>query len=313
MNDVRNAFLKRRLANCSYPCFLVTLCAIALMSCKVTHPTFGEIRTGYITFEHDGRERQYLIHIPDSVAHNAPLLISMHGYTDDAHRHQRYSNLNSVADDNQFIVAYPRGSKDKFGKRFFNMGYFFHQEETVDDLGYITELTLYLQEMYQVDTARTFTSGFSNGGDMSYLLACRRPDIFKGFVSVGGLMLEEFKDSCEFVRPIPILEIRGETDSITMYQGDLTNRTGWGHYLPIEETMKFWKERNDCQKVTYDTLVDPKGKDDHRIEIMRYSNCKDNKEIWLYKVTDYPHKWPQGWDNLFFNASEEVWKFLGRY
>ncbi|MEM8892819.1 MAG: PHB depolymerase family esterase, partial [Bacteroidota bacterium] len=247
------------------------------------------------------------------VGENAALLISMHGYTDDAIRHQNYTELNRVADENNFIVAYPRGIKDRAGKRFFNMGYFFHQEESVDDVGFLTALTLYLRDTYKTDPERTFTAGFSNGGDMSYMLACQRPDIFKGLVSVGGLMLEEFKDNCAFSLPIPILEIRGEDDKITLYEGDIKNETGWGRYPHIEETMDFWQKRNGCASISRDTLYDSDQSDYQRIEILKYQSCDQQKEVWLYKVKDYGHEWPQGTDKHFFNASDEIGRFINRH
>jgi len=148
---------------------------------------------------------------------------------------------------------------------------------------------------------------------MSYMLACQRPDIFKGFVSIGGLMLEDFKLDCEFLVPVPVFEIRGENDKITMYQGDINNETGWGRYPHIEETMDFWKSRNGCTTVSQDTVYGPDGEDYQRIEITKFQDCTDDKEVWLYKITDYKHEWPQGTDRHWLNASEEIWKFLGRY
>lgn len=288
----------------------------SMISCQkkmLIHPIYGEISTRYLSFMHDGIERQYALHIPEAVGENAPLLISMHGYTDDAIRHRNYSRLNEVADANNFIVAYPRGTKDKAGKRFFNMGYFFHQTETVDDVGFLTELTLYMQKTYKTDPARTFTAGFSNGGDMSYMLACQRPDLFKGFVSVGGLMLEDFKQNCAFSTPVPVFEIRGEEDDITLYDGDIDNETGWGRYPPIEETIEFWKERNGCATISRDTLYGPDSEDFQRVEITKFQDCTDDKEVWLYKITDYGHEWPQGTDKHWLNASEEIWNFLRKY
>ncbi len=298
-------------------CLLYILLMGLTLACSkegfMSHPVYGNIPTGYITFEHGGLERQYAIHIPASVTENAPMLISMHGYTDDAIQHRDYTELNQVANENNFIVVYPRGSKDRYGERFFNMGYFFHQEETVDDVGFLSELTEYLQRMYNIDTKRTFTAGFSNGGDMSYMLACQRPDLFKGFVSVGGLMLEDFKENCAFSVPIPLLEIRGEKDKITMYNGDINNETGWGRYPPIEETMDFWKTRNGCNSMVRDTVFNPTNPDKQPIEIIKFQDCHENKEVWLYKVKDYGHEWPQGTDNHFYNASREIWRFLGRF
>ena len=240
------------------------------------HPIYGPITTEYLTFEHQGIQRQYALHIPKTVTQNAPLLLSMHGYTDDAIQHRDYTRLNQIADEHHFIVAYPRGMKDKEGERFFNMGYFFHQTETVDDVGFLSELVLHLQSTYQTDPKRTFTAGFSNGGDMSYLLACERPDLFRGFASIGGLMLEDFKTNCAHAVPIPILEIRGEDDAITLYDGDINNETGWGHYPSIESTMDFWKTKNGCSTIARDTLYGPHDCDYQRVEITKFQNCTDN-------------------------------------
>ena len=60
---------------------------------------------------------------------------------------------------------------------FFNVGYAFHANQTVDDRGYIRELVTALQGV-SVGTDMSSYS-LSNGGDMSYYLACEASDLFR--------------------------------------------------------------------------------------------------------------------------------------
>ena len=70
-----------------------------------------------------------------------PLVIVMHGYGGDANSIRNYSEMNQFADQYGFAVCYPRGTVDDGGNRFWNVGYAFHPNETVDDVSYLTQLS----------------------------------------------------------------------------------------------------------------------------------------------------------------------------
>ena len=74
--------------------------------------------------------------------------------------------MNQIADQYGFAVCYPRGTLDSNGDRFWNVGYAFHQSETVDDVGFLTELAEYLQITHNLNPDYTFATGFSNGWEM---------------------------------------------------------------------------------------------------------------------------------------------------
>jgi polyhydroxybutyrate depolymerase len=287
---------------------LLVVALLAGCGGSVDHPVFGAIPTGAIDFEHDGGTRQYAVHVPTDVGEGAPLLLAMHGYTDDALRLREYTGLNAVADAHGFVVAYPRGSRDAMLQRFWNMGYAFHEGETVDDVGFLAALAGHLQATYGADPDRTFTTGFSNGGDMSYLLACRRPEVFRGFASVGGLMLSSLQDDCPFVDATPVLEIRGRADDITRYAGDPDDADGWGSYPPVEDTMDFWQARNGCSERS-DERLDAEDS----VQLTRWHGCTDGVEVQLLAIDDFGHEWPEATGDFGFDASEAVWGFLSGF
>ena len=100
-----------------------------------------------------------------------------------------YSGMNTIADEYGFAVCYPNGTIDQSGNRFWNVGYNMHQNETVDDVDFLSLLAQHLQEEYHLSSQNTFSSGMSNGGDISYMLACQAPDIFSAIAPVAGCMM----------------------------------------------------------------------------------------------------------------------------
>ena len=200
-------------------------------------------KNGSNIFIHDNLQRQYRVHIPENLPSNAPLVIVMHGYTSSAEVIEGYSKMNDIADENGFVVAYPQGTKDGWGNHFFHVGYDFHQSTEVDDFGYIHALISYLQESLQLSQSNVFAMGMSNGGDMSYMLACQS-DVIRAIAPVAGCMMKTIYDNCQPSRPIPVLEIHGTLDDVTLVDGDLANEHGWGAYMPLQDTIAFWAEHN---------------------------------------------------------------------
>ena len=88
-----------------------------------------------------------------------------------------YSHFNDLAIEYGFAVCYPQGIN--YCGTFFNVGYDFQNNETVDDVAYLENLTAYLQAD-NLSADKTFASGMSNGGDFCYLLACEASESFLG-------------------------------------------------------------------------------------------------------------------------------------
>ena len=135
--------------------------------------------TGTLTshkFQSGGIERSYKYYQPANLSSGAPLVFVLHGYGGTAD--PKRFGMNPIADKYGFAVCYPQGEQDKKGKNCWNVGYPFQADMTIDDINFLCDLALHLQKNYRLSPHNTFCTGYSNGGEMCYLLAYKRPDIF---------------------------------------------------------------------------------------------------------------------------------------
>ena len=267
---------------------------------------------GENTFEYDELQRKYRIHIPHNVQSGAALVLVMHGYTSSAQIIEGYSGMNKLADEQGFVVVYPQGTKDDFGNRFFNVGYDFHDSIDIDDIGYLHALIRYLQDSLQLSSTNVFSTGMSNGGDMSYMLACQS-DVIKAIAPVAGCMLKHIYDSCQPIRSVPVLEIHGTLDEITLVDGDITNQEGWGAYMPLSDTIQFWVTHNDLDASELSDIEDVNASDGSNVRYHRHYSASTSTEVWLYEVIGGGHDWPGAFGNQDIDVSRLSWEFFSRY
>ena len=67
----------------------------------------------------------------------------------------------------------------------------------------------------------------------------------KAIDPVAGCMMEEIYNNCDS-SPVPVLEIHGDNDNVTLWDGDMQNNDGLGAYYSIEEVIELWVETNGC-------------------------------------------------------------------
>ena len=265
------------------------------------------------SFQHEGLNRQYIYYEPSNINENMPLVFVMHGFTGDANSIRNYSEMNQFADQYGFAVCYPRGTLDSNGDRFWNVGYAFHQSETVNDVGFLTELAEYLQTTYELNPNYTFATGFSNGGEMCYMLACQAYDTFKAVAPVAGLILQNILDSCDNSTPIPLFEIHGTQDNVSPISGDPNNYYGWGAFPSISSTISYFSDKNQCTSVVTETLANSNTSDGSYVISEKHLNGINNNEVWYYEVVGGGHDWPGDQGNMDIDAGEEAWLFFQKY
>ena len=263
-----------------------------------------------LNFNFDGIERQYLLYLPENLPNNAPLVFVLHGYTGNAQGIMEYSGMNEVAELNGFAVCYPQGTTDQYDNTFFNVNYAFQNNPSVDDVGFIVALAEYLQNTHELSSINTFSTGMSNGGDMSYRLACEASSTFRAIAPVAGLIMQDIYDSCNPENPVPVFETHGTEDDISWYDGDPFNEDGWGAYLDIPSTIDFFVNQNNLTDLNFSELPNSDPNDGSIIESYIYSSPYSSNEVWLYKVIGGGHDWPGSYGNMDVNISEEIWKFF---
>lgn len=255
-----------------------------------------------LTFEHDGITRNYILYIPEGIEENAPLVFVMHGYTSGAAIIMSYSGMNAQADDHKFAVCYPQGTNDFLTIPHWNANL---SVSSTDDIGFLTELAGHLQTTYDLNPEHTFACGMSNGGFMSYTLACEKPDVFKAIASVTGTMSGYDWNNCNPSEVVPVFQIHGFDDNVVPYDGNWNPPGGWGGSDGVEAVRDFWIDKNE----THDRSI---------IELHPnlmaeyYRGGINNHEVWFYPIENWAHEWPTegNIDRSGILASEEIWRFF---
>ena len=147
----------------------------------------------YDSIHFDGYNRTYLLHLPSGYSgmDSIPLVIAMHGGFGSADNLQNQSQLSIKADAENFIVVYPEGVKGGvLNIRTWNAGWCcgFASLLKINDVGFIDALLDTLINQYSIDTNRIYATGMSNGGFMSYRLACELSDRIAAIAPVASSM-----------------------------------------------------------------------------------------------------------------------------
>jgi polyhydroxybutyrate depolymerase len=264
-------------------------------------------------FDFEDQQREYIYFAPTGLDENAPLVVVLHGFTSSAEKIMNYSRFNRLASKHQFAVLYPQGSKDEKGNTFWNVAYDFHKNTTVNDIDFLISLIKTIQEDHKLSTENTFLTGMSNGGEMTYLLGCMYPDMFKAIAPVAGTMFINFFDRCLSVTDIPVLAIFGTKDEVTRYDGDPENEDGWGVYKSILDIINFWAESIHYDKKSLFALKDLDTTDGSQVIKTRYYNSNNGHQVLYFKVVNGGHDWPGAWGNKDMDASKEIWTFFNSY
>lgn len=261
---------------------------------------------------HDGIERDYILYVPEIYTGDepVPLVFNFHGYTSNATQQMWYGDFRPIADTANFILIHPEGTEFD-GNTHWNVGGF-TIGSTVDDVGFTSALIDSLSENYNINQERIYSTGMSNGGFMSFLLACQLGEKIAAVASVTGSMTPETFNNCEPSHPTPILQIHGTTDLVVPYNGAIWTK-------PIEEVIDYWVEFNNCDDTPSSfEIPDVDLQDGSTAEQFVYENGENKTSVEHYEVSGGGHTWPgTGFPSLGtnqdFNASEEIWRFFSQY
>ncbi|MDG2200821.1 MAG: PHB depolymerase family esterase [Phycisphaerales bacterium] len=263
-----------------------------------------------ITFPHDGLDREYRVHLPDELPESPAMVLVLHGLGMSNNMMMNFYGWTELADERGFIVVFPNGTRDQSNIRFWDVDYAIHEGLEIDDDGFLRELALYMQNKENTDPDRIFVTGFSNGGDMCYQLACRESETFMSFAPVTGTMMDTLFTSCDPAVPHSIWTMNGLDDPVVLYEGDMDNSDGWGAYRPIPEIIEFWATclgMTDMES-TYLPDVDPDDGSIVREDI--YSSPQHDRELWYYLVIGGGHEWPGQSGNRDIDATLAIWNFF---
>ncbi|RYY55065.1 MAG: phospholipase [Chitinophagaceae bacterium] len=268
----------------------------------------------------DGRARTFLVNLPPDYYESSgfSLVIAMHGGGGSSSQFETSSGLSTKANASKFIVVYPDGVENPVGLKYrtWNAGgcCAYAAETNVDDVKFLGQLVDQLIAKYKINPKKVYATGHSNGGMMSYRLACELSSKFAAIAPNGCTMV--VKQPCMPSRAVPILHMHSAQDQNVPYQGGIGTSGPSDHYNPpLDSVFAVWSARNSCG-VTNQVVVN-----DSKYLFSKWSSCAAGSEIQYYLTTDGGHAWPGGLPgsamgdtpSTYINANDLLWEFFQRF
>lgn len=259
-----------------------------------------------------GETRRYLLYVPESYdpATPAPLVISLHGLVQWPAHQQQLTGWNALADEQGFIVVYPRGTGFPLRWRAGGRG-----TDPAPDIAYLSDLIDTLSAEYAIDPDRIYVNGMSNGAGMSFVLSCALAERIAAIGGVAGAYAYPW-EACQPARPVPAIFFHGTEDRIVPYGGGELDGPGWP--LPdMPSWVAEYARRNSCKPNT--TTLEPQG----AVVGVAYTGCAlagaGGADVVFYTIAGGGHTWPGGHPipaviagatNTDIDATRLMWAFF---
>lgn len=274
-----------------------------------------------------GLKRTYHVHLPSSHDKPLPLVFLLHGGGGSAKAMEKLigEGFNTLGEKEGFIVVYP-DAVEKHWNDGRELQRWRSQREKIVDVGFISALIEHLSIEHRIDKKRIYATGISNGGLMSYRLACELTHQIAAIAAVASSMGESLSLSCAPSEPISVLIINGVGDPLVPWEGGEIRLGPWrlGKVLSTSNTVEFWVERNKCSSpplITWEPDRDPQ--DGTRVRKEVYAQCREGTEVVLYAIEGGGHTWPGGYQYLGewivgktsrdIDANEVIWDFFKKH
>ena len=286
---------------------LVAAMALAV-GCGTYGPTFAgdspDWTPGTSTHSSDvgSLTRTFLVHIPSHRRVNGagvtlpwPLVIVLHGSSGDAASIEHQSGMDSLADAQRFIVAYPNGTGGAFGlyPSDWNAGGCCGaaNRDDIDDLGFISALISTVSVHVPLDAHRVYVAGFSAGGYMAYHAGCQLSPLIAAVAVVEGALAD---DACAPRLPMPLFAIHGTDDPEVSYNEPAPDPPGSVPALAatLPPSVQYWSAMNGCAAKTAKAAVKNASAD---IQLLTLTACT-KADVSFYTIQGGTHGWPGGPD-----------------
>ena len=221
------------------PARLTALLAVLLALSGCSAPARTETGfpdgTSLHTMAFGGLDRTYRVYQPAGLAAAAPLVVMLHGVSGSDQQAENSYGWDPLADSAKFVVAYPDG----VGRAWNGHGCLASPPRNIDDVGFIAAMVGQISATLAIDKSRVYAAGMSNGGIMSYALACNS-DIFAAIGPDSATQL----DACASPHPTSVIHIHGTADRLVPYDGG--QGASFVNGPSIADVNAFWRNVDHC-------------------------------------------------------------------
>jgi polyhydroxybutyrate depolymerase len=169
-----------------------------------------------------------------------------------------------------------------------------------DDTGFLKALVARLIADRTALPGRIYLAGISNGGMMSFAMACKAGDLFAGIGTIIASMPDDI-GACA-LSPVPLVMINGTADPMVPYAGGevgleggtgqfgLTKARGvvWG----AERTADLFARRDGCGGSNTTALPHRDPADRTRAARIDWNGCRAGASVTLYRIEGGGHALP---------------------
>ena len=237
--------------------------------------------------------RTYYLNVPSTYSSDTPvpLLIGLHGLGGSAAIFREQSQLDLFTNDANVISVFPNGYGETAGAdNSWNAGTCcgLSRLAEINDVKLLSVIIQNLKSKFSIDPKSVWAMGFSNGGMLSYRLACDLSDQITAIgVGAGALMVE----TCSPPNPVSLIHIHGGLD----YKVPLS---GGGEFNAPDGAKAFQlvNSANRCSGMTYSETIDT-----NKVQVS--GTCSDGTEAKLVNYVDQGHNWSIFW-------TKEILRFL---
>jgi poly(3-hydroxybutyrate) depolymerase len=268
--------------------------------------------------EEGAGQRKYLLHLPVSYTDNepAPVIIALHAFGQTTSSMEEITRFSDADTNQRYVAVYPEGINNLW---LGDPGA--PNSSVIDDRPFIQDLLDTVETTLCIDRSRIYTTGFSNGGGLSGLLACYPPTAgriaaFSGISAAYytkeslGYSLFEMEACNTGARegPVPFLDVHGDSDGVIAYDGDNSkfdidqNGVPDPDTLPVLQWLNDWATRNGCSAAANNTLADYLATGDVAKSSSWVENGSIERSVWNcggwaevvtgYYVRGLGHGWP---------------------
>jgi poly(hydroxyalkanoate) depolymerase family esterase len=173
--------------------------------------------------------RDYKLYVPPQAGDQPlPLVVMLHGCTQDPDDFAAGTAMNEAAREYGFHVLYPAQSEQANPQRCWNWFKHTHQQRGRGEPALLAGMVRELMTQRRVDKARVYVAGLSAGGAMAAILGDTYPDVFAAIGVHSGLATGTARDlpsaleamkhgptrpaASTSVRPVPAIVIHGDAD-----------------------------------------------------------------------------------------------------
>lgn len=187
------------------------------------------------------------IRLPRNFSHKShwPVVVLLHGYSANGKLQDLYFGVsrNTLAD--KFILALPNGTLNESHRRFWNAtpACCAPAGSSIDDVSFLTNLILTLEQSFSADPKRVTLFGHSNGAFMAHRMACDKNNLIAGIAALDGVGPIDIVGHCPKESPVAVLQIHGSADATVLYNGGFINGIAYpGSFTTASE----WAAYNNC-------------------------------------------------------------------